>query len=166
VPDLEHPSYGDGTRLVEIHDHLRGELAQVRDLIRQVREGALDVGAARSAINQLTMRQNAWSVGAYCESYCRVVTIHHTLEDRRVFPELRAAEPVLGPVLDRLSSEHEVIHGLLEAVDASLVALVTDPAATGELSRAVDRLAERLTSHLTYEESQLVGPLNRHGMGA
>jgi alkanesulfonate monooxygenase SsuD/methylene tetrahydromethanopterin reductase-like flavin-dependent oxidoreductase (luciferase family) len=166
VPDQEHPSYGDGTRLVEIHDHLRGELAQVRDLIRQVREGALDVGAARSAINQLTMRQNAWSVGAYCESYCRVVTIHHTLEDRRVFPELRAAEPVLGPVLDRLSSEHEVIHGLLEAVDAALVALVTDPAATGELTRAMDLLGERLTSHLTYEESQLVGPLNRNGMGA
>jgi alkanesulfonate monooxygenase SsuD/methylene tetrahydromethanopterin reductase-like flavin-dependent oxidoreductase (luciferase family) len=166
VPDQEHPSYGDGTLLVEVHDHLRSELAQVRDLIRQVREGALDVGAARSAINQMTMRQNAWSVGAYCESYCRVVTIHHTLEDRRVFPDLRAAEPVLGPVLDRLSSEHEVIHGLLEAVDASLVAMITDSAAMGELSRAVDLLAERLTSHLTYEESQLVGPLNRHGMGA
>ena len=166
LPEQEHPTYGDGTRLVEIHDHLRGELAQVRDLIRQVREGALDVGAARSAINQMTMRQNAWSVGAYCESYCRVVTIHHTLEDRRVFPDLRASEPMLGPVLDRLSSEHEVIHGLLEAVDGSLVAMITDPASMGELTRSVDVLADRLTSHLTYEESQLVGPLNRHGMGA
>jgi alkanesulfonate monooxygenase SsuD/methylene tetrahydromethanopterin reductase-like flavin-dependent oxidoreductase (luciferase family) len=166
LPAQEHPTYGDGTRLVEIHDHLRSELAQVRDLIRQVREGALDVVGARSAINRMTMRQNAWSVGAYCESYCRVVTIHHTLEDRRVFPELRAAEPRLAPVLDRLSDEHEVIHGALEAVDASLVAMVTDPAAMDELDRAVDLLAARLTSHLGYEEEQLVGPLNRHGMGA
>ncbi len=165
LPPEDHPSYGDGTHLVEIHDHLRSELAQVRDLIQQVADGALDVGAARSAINQMTMRQNAWSVGAYCESYCRVVTIHHTLEDRRVFPELRRADPRLGPVLDRLSSEHEVIHGLLEAVDASLVAMVTDPAAMSELTSAVDRLADRLGSHLGYEEEQLVGPLNRHGMG-
>ena len=122
----------------------------MRDLIRQVAEGALDVGAARSAINQMTMRQNAWSVGAYCESYCRVVTIHHTLEDRRVFPRA-AARPTRGsaPVLDRLSAEHEVIHGLLEAVDASLVAMVTDPTAMGELTRAVDLLADRLGSHLT-----------------
>ncbi|MDP9220286.1 MAG: LLM class flavin-dependent oxidoreductase [Actinomycetota bacterium] len=164
LPAEEHPSYGDGTRLVEIHDHLRSELAQARDLIRQVAEGALDVGAARSAINRMTMRQNAWSVGAYCESYCRLVTIHHSLEDRRVFPELRAADDRLGPVLDRLSSEHEVIHHLLEAVDNALVALVTDPTALTELALAVDRLSDRLSSHLSYEEQELVGPLNRHGM--
>ncbi len=163
--DDEHPSYGDGTALVEIHDHLRGELAQVRELIRQVAEGATDVGAARSAINRMTMRQNAWSVGAYCESYCRVVTIHHSIEDHRVFPDLREADPRLGPVLDRLSAEHLVIHDLLEAVDASLVAMVTDPTALAELTRSVDLLGDRLTSHLSYEEEELVGPLNRHGMG-
>jgi alkanesulfonate monooxygenase SsuD/methylene tetrahydromethanopterin reductase-like flavin-dependent oxidoreductase (luciferase family) len=164
LPAEEHPSYGDGTRLVEIHDHLRSELAQARDLIRQVAEGALDVGAARSAINRMTMRQHAWSVGAYCESYCRLVTIHHSLEDRRVFPELRAADGRLGPVLDRLSSEHEVIHHLLEAVDRALVALVTDPTALTELALAVERLSDRLSSHLSYEEQEVVGPLNRHGM--
>lgn len=166
LPPEDHPSYGDGTHLVEIHDHLRSELTQVRDLIRQVAEGALPVSAARSAINQMTMRQNAWSVGAYCESYCRVVTIHHSLEDIRVFPDLRAADDRLGPVLDRLSEEHDVIHELLEAVDHALVALVTEPTALGGLTRVVDRLDERLRSHLSYEEEQLVGPLNRHGMGA
>ncbi len=165
LPEVDHPSYGDGTRLVEIHDHLRSELEQVRDLIAQVRAGAVDVAAARSTINRMTMRQNAWSVGAYCESYCRVVTIHHTIEDRRVFPDLRAAEPALGPVLDRLSEEHLVIHDVLEAVDAALVAIVTEPAAMEELEDAVDLLSRRLTSHLRYEEEQLVGPLNRHGMG-
>jgi alkanesulfonate monooxygenase SsuD/methylene tetrahydromethanopterin reductase-like flavin-dependent oxidoreductase (luciferase family) len=166
LPEQDHPTYGDGTRLVEIHDHLRSELEQVRELIGQVRAGAVDVAAARSTINRMTMRQNAWSVGAYCESYCRVVTIHHTIEDRRVFPDLLAAEPVLGPVLDRLSEEHLVIHDVLEAVDAALVAIVTEPAAMDELEAAVDLLARRLTSHLRYEEEQLVGPLNRHGMGA
>jgi alkanesulfonate monooxygenase SsuD/methylene tetrahydromethanopterin reductase-like flavin-dependent oxidoreductase (luciferase family) len=166
LPAEDHPSYGDGTALVEIHDHLRSELAQVRDLIEQVANGALDVGAARSAINQMTIRQNAWSVGAYCQSYCRVVTVHHTIEDVRVFPELRAKDERLGPVLDRLAAEHLVIHGLLEAVDEALVALVTDATALSPLTMAVGRLSARLGSHLSYEEQQLVGPLNRHGMGA
>jgi hypothetical protein len=43
--------------------------------------------------------------------------------------------------------------------------MVTDPAALSELTSAVDRLADRLGSHLGYEEEQLVGPLNRYGMG-
>ena len=44
--------------LVDIHDGLRAELAQVRDVLEQVRRGQLAVGAARSVINTLTMRQN------------------------------------------------------------------------------------------------------------
>jgi alkanesulfonate monooxygenase SsuD/methylene tetrahydromethanopterin reductase-like flavin-dependent oxidoreductase (luciferase family)/hemerythrin-like domain-containing protein len=166
LPPEDHPSYGDGTALVEIHDHLRSELSQVRDLIDQVANGALDVSAARSAISQMTIQQNAWSVGAYCQSYCRVVTVHHTIEDIRMFPELRAKDERLGPVLDRLATEHGVIHGLLEAVDRALVSLVTEPTALTPLTIAVDRLSERLGSHLSYEEQELVGPLNRHGMGA
>ena len=165
LPPQDHPSYGDGTALVEIHDHLRSELAQVVDLVGQVADGALDVAAARSAISRLTLRQNAWSVGAYCASYCRVVTVHHTIEDVRMFPGLRAEDERLGPVLDRLAAEHRVIHGLLEAVDQALVSLVTDPTALTPLTRALDRLSERLRSHLQYEEEQLVGPLNRYGIG-
>src|SRR6201996_213256 len=59
--------------LVAVHDHLRGELAQLREMIAQVAAGRLDPGTARSEIAKLTMRQNQWTVGAYCESYCRLV---------------------------------------------------------------------------------------------
>ena len=45
------------------------ELAQVRDLVGQVERGHVDVGAARSMINTMTMRQNSWTLGTYCESY-------------------------------------------------------------------------------------------------
>ena len=55
--------------------------------------GTLDVGAARSHVNTMTLRQNNWTLGTYCESYCRVVTTHHTIEDRSLFPHLRAADP-------------------------------------------------------------------------
>nr|WP_243742534.1 hemerythrin domain-containing protein [Actinorugispora endophytica] len=152
-----------GKHLIDVHDHLRDELAKVRDLIDQVRSGALGAGQARSAINEMTLRQNNWTLGAYCSSYCRVVTQHHTLEDDSVFPYLRAAEKALEPVIDRLTEEHHVIHGVLEDVDRALVAFVEHPDDFAPLQEAVDVLTDTLLSHLSYEEHQLVEPLARHG---
>jgi hypothetical protein len=150
--------------LVAVHDHLRGELAQLRDMIAQVAEGSLDPGAARSEISKLTMRQNQWTAGAYCESYCRLVGMHHTIEDRSLFPGLRSLDGRLRPVVDRLHSEHLAIAGVLARVDAALVALVTSPeAGMPELRAAVDLLTDTLLSHLSYEERELVEPLGRLG---
>ena len=72
---------------------LRAELSPAARRRRAGRRGHLSVGAARSLINTMAMRQNNWTLGAYCESYCRIVTGHHTLEDRSVFPHLRRADP-------------------------------------------------------------------------
>ena len=158
--------------LVDIHDHLRSELTQVRDVVGQVRHGLMTAGAARSVINTMAMRQNNWTLGAYCESYCRAVTGHHTLEDQSVFTHLRRAEPELGPVLDRLQEEHHVIADVLEQVDRGLVGIVeADPygaaghAALDELQHALDLLTDTLLSHLAYEERELLHPLARHGFG-
>ncbi|WP_114560777.1 LLM class flavin-dependent oxidoreductase [Desertihabitans aurantiacus] len=154
--------------LIDVHDHLRSELAQVRDVVRQVAEGHTQVAAARSVINTMTMRQNNWTLGAYCESYCRVVTGHHSLEDRSVFPRLRALDPDAAPVLDRLQAEHVTIHDLLDALDRALVGLVGqerpgDPA-LAELKRSVDLLTDAMLSHLSYEERELLHPLARFGL--
>ncbi|WP_035904482.1 LLM class flavin-dependent oxidoreductase [Knoellia subterranea] len=158
--------------LVEVHDYLRAELDQVRDIVRQVREGHTTVGSARSAINTMTMRQNNWTLGAYCESYCRIVTGHHTNEDRAMFPHLLRADPRLEPVVTRLHAEHEVIAGLLDDLDRALVALVGDPAYGSEgqrsldaLGDALDELTESLLSHLSYEEEALHDALANHGFG-
>lgn len=161
---------GLAQHLVDIHDGLRAELQQVRGVLDQVRTGHLTVGAARSVVNTMTMRQNNWTLGAYCESYCRIVTGHHTLEDRSVFPHLRRSEPGLGPVLDRLEAEHDVIHDVLEQFDRALVQLVasdgtgtTGEQALDDVQRAIDLLTDTLLSHLAYEERELLGPLARHG---
>ncbi|MET7421960.1 LLM class flavin-dependent oxidoreductase [Dactylosporangium sp. NPDC005555] len=150
-----------GQHLVDVHDHLRQELEQLRDLVGQVAAGTMDVGAARSMINTMTMRQNSWTLGTYCESYCRVVTTHHTLEDVQLFPRLRAADPRLVPVVDRLEAEHHVIADVLERVDTALVAMVSRPDGIGEVGKAVELLRDTLLSHLAYEERELVGPLGR-----
>ncbi len=142
---------------------LREELATVRDLIVQVQKGAIDAGRARSELNQMTMRQNNWTMGTYCESYCRIVTAHHGLEDSAVFPHLRAREQALGPVLDRLRAEHVIIHGVLDAVDQALVSFIGHPDDFTELQEAVDLLTDALLSHLAYEERELIEPLARYG---
>ena len=158
--------------LAEVHDYLRAELDQVRDIVRQVREGHMTVGSARSVINTMTMRQNNWTLGAYCESYCRIVTGHHTNEDRGMFPHLLRSDPELEPVITRLHHEHEVIAGLLDSLDRALVSLVSDPGHGSEgsraldaLSDAVDELTESLLAHLSYEEEALHDALATHGFG-
>ncbi|NLJ55075.1 MAG: LLM class flavin-dependent oxidoreductase [Intrasporangiaceae bacterium] len=156
--------------LVDIHNGLRSELAQLRDILSQVEQGHATVGQARSVINTMTMRQNNWTLGGYCQAYCRIVTGHHTLEDSSVFPHLRAAETGLGPVIDQLETEHTHIHGLVEGLDRALVGLVgTDGTGTpgrqaiAEVQAALDVLTDALLSHLAYEERELIGPLARHG---
>jgi hypothetical protein len=153
-----------GQHLIDVHDHLRAELQQVRDLVEQVAAGTLGVGAARSAINTMTMRQNNWTLGTYCESYCRLVTTHHSLEDASLFPHLRRADPELVPVVDQLQEEHKIIHDVLEGVDKALVALVDGSGSIDGLRAAVDLLDDTLLSHLSYEERELVEPLARLGV--
>jgi hemerythrin-like domain-containing protein len=154
----------DALRLVEVHDHLRQELQQIRDLVEEVTSGTLPAGDARSHINTMTMRQNNWTVGAYCAAYCRVVTTHHTIEDRSLFPRLRRSDSRLVPVVDRLEAEHQVIHGVLEGIDQALVAFVHEPDGGRQLRAAVDLLSDTLRSHLSYEERELLEPLARLGL--
>jgi hemerythrin-like domain-containing protein len=148
--------------LVDIHDHLRQELSQIRDLVDQVAAGATGIAKARSQLNEMTMRQNNWTLGTYCESYCRVVATHHTIEDQSVFPHLRRKDPRLAPVLDRLQEEHHLIHDILDNVDRALVALVSQPEGMKDLRAAVDQLTDSLLSHLSYEERELIEPLAKY----
>jgi hemerythrin-like domain-containing protein len=153
-----------GRHLVDVHDALRSELERLRDLIEQVGRGNTDPAAVRSFINRMTIRQNNWTLGTFCETYCRVVTNHHTLEDRSVFPHLRHSDEDLAPVIDRLEQEHEVIADLLERVDSTLVTLVTpDGDGIDSVRASVDLLTDALLSHFSYEERELIEPLARFG---
>ncbi|GGO26619.1 hypothetical protein GCM10010116_53420 [Microbispora rosea subsp. aerata] len=151
----------NGQRLVLIHDHLRRELTQIRDALEQVAAGRSDAAALRSMINQLTMRQNYWTLGTFCASYCRLLTTHHTIEDEHMFPMLTAAQESLAPVVARLEQEHEVIAGVLTELDAALVAMIEDPDRLDGVREQVDLLSDVLLSHLRYEEEELVEPIAR-----
>jgi alkanesulfonate monooxygenase SsuD/methylene tetrahydromethanopterin reductase-like flavin-dependent oxidoreductase (luciferase family) len=153
-----------GQHLIDIHDGLRAELERLRDLIDEVGKGTTNPAAVRSFFNRMTIRQNNWTLGTFCASYCRAVTGHHTLEDRSVFPHLRHRDERLEAVLDRLGEEHEVIAAILDRIDEALVALVgAEPDGMTKVRDAVDLLTDAMVSHLAYEERELVEPLARLG---
>lgn len=152
-----------GRHLVQVHDHFRAELGQLRHVLEQVRDGLLEVGAARDALNRMTIKANTWVLGSVCQSFCLALTGHHGLEDESVFPYLGSRDTDLRAVLTRLGEEHVVIHDLVESVDAALVALAARPDELGPVQDAVGALADALLSHLAYEERELVGPLSRFG---
>jgi hemerythrin-like domain-containing protein len=147
--------------LLAIHQHLRQELSRLQDVIMEVREGRSAAAEARSYLNTMTMRQNYWTLGAFCAAYCRVVSVHHAIEDQQLFRDLEDADMSLGPVLVRLKHEHEGIAEVLREVDGALVAMVADEQHMDETQAAVDHLSEALLAHLKYEEEQLLEPIGR-----
>lgn len=171
APSAEDTVYSDrgrqtGQHLIDVHDMLRRELEELRKLLEQVREGAISAGEARSALNEMAMRQNDWTLGAFCARYCRAVAQHHGLEDDAVFPHLVQSDPSLAPVIDRLGDEHHVIADAIEQVDAALVQHINNRADFEPLQHALDFLTDALLSHLSYEEHELVEPLARLGFYA
>jgi len=159
---------GPGARsaqlLVQVHDYLRSELEQLRGVVAEVAAGQASPALARSLINRMSMRQNYWSLGAFCATYCRVLTLHHAIEDSRMFADLRSRDDSLAPVIERLSEEHEVIAGILTRLDEALVLMVDDPSELPGVHAEVERLSEVLLSHLDYEEQELLGPIARLGI--
>jgi alkanesulfonate monooxygenase SsuD/methylene tetrahydromethanopterin reductase-like flavin-dependent oxidoreductase (luciferase family) len=147
----------------DVHDMLRRELEELREILGQVREGATTAGDARAALNQMALRQNDWALGAFCARYCALVDGHHTLEDTQIFPHLRRSEPGLAPVIDRLEEEHVAIHDAIHGVDAALVHHMTHPGDFSRVEAALDLLTDALLSHLSYEEWELLEPLARLG---
>jgi len=90
-----------------------------------------------------------------------VVSVHHAIEDQQLFPDLRAADQSLGPILERLRSDHEGIAGLLGEIDAALVAMVEDPARLEDTQGAVARLSDALLAHLKLEEDSILEAIGR-----
>jgi len=152
-----------GRHLIDVHDGLRTELTQLRDILARVRDGALRAAEARSALNEMALRQNDWTLGAFCARYCGVVTQHHGLEDDAVFPHLERTDPSLSPVIRRLGEEHFVIHDAIRDVDGALVEHINHPDDFTAVQSALDYLTDSLLSHLSYEEAELVEPLARLG---
>jgi hemerythrin-like domain-containing protein len=164
-PEVSYDKRGRlvGQHLIDVHDMLRAELVELREILAKVREGVETAGNARSALNEMALRQNDWTLGAFCSRYCGVVTQHHGLEDEAIFPHLVRSDRTLEPVIERLAEEHFVIHDAIQDVDRALVEHMNHPEDYEPIQAAIDFLSDTLLSHLSYEEYEIVEPLSRYG---
>ena len=159
----EEGGWGAGSQLVQIHEHLRVNARELLAAIDELIAGGTDVDGARAIVHDLSSRQGYSAVGSFCSGFCTLLTMHHSIEDRSVFPGLGRVEPQLVPVLRRLMAEHEVIAEIIGLVYEAIDAAEEDRRQAIGLKRIAEHLRDRLFSHLRYEEAQLVPALNAHG---
>jgi hypothetical protein len=147
--------------LLWIHSIIRRDLEIVEQLAADVGEG-LAGEAVQSTLGDLQAAGPLWQLKVNCLRYCRHVHAHHGAEDGLLFPALRAADPSIGPVVDRLEADHARVSDLLDDVEAAARAL-TDTEGGDARQRVIDGLRElhgHLLEHLDYEELH-AGPAMR-----
>ena len=147
--------------LLWVHSIIRRDLEVVERLAADVGEG-LPGDAVQDALGELRTSGPLWALKVNCLRYCSHVHAHHGAEDVLLFPTLRAADPSIGPVVDRLEADHARVSDLLDVVEAAARAL-TDTNGGDARQRVVDGLRNlhvHLLEHLDYEEGH-AGPTMR-----
>lgn len=108
--------------LLWVHGAIRRDLATVEELAAEVLDG-LPAEEARERIADLQTNGPLWQLKVNCLRYCRFVHMHHNAEDSLFFPTLRAANPDVSPVIDRLEADHRTVSDLLDEVEAAAAGL-------------------------------------------
>jgi Hemerythrin HHE cation binding domain len=142
--------------LLWVHGMIRRDLASVRELATATSNGA-SADEVRRELAALKTNGPLWRLKVNCLRYCSFVHAHHGAEDRMLFPALRAADPGLGSVIERLEADHRRVSDLLDEVEARAHSLSESEAAESRarLAGALDRLATDLLEHLEFEEESV-----------
>jgi hemerythrin-like domain-containing protein len=95
--------------------------------------------------------------GNLCGATCQMLTGHHSIEDQWIFPALTGHSDGLNKVVERLQSEHLVIHALLDNLEDAAIALVNDTSGANakSLRTAFAKLEGFVKSHFGYEQTEL-----------
>jgi len=152
--------------LLWVHSMIRRDLATVQKLAIDVAE-SMPAHEIAAEIKHLKRDGKLWQLKMGCLRYCRFVHSHHNLEDAAFFPSLRAVNPALNPVVDKLEDDHRKVSELLDAVEegADILTKIDSDAVRRSVGDTLTVLGERLLVHLEYEELN-VGPTMRrmHGI--
>jgi hypothetical protein len=143
-----------------IHQMLRNDLTVCRELAADVAAGASS-DAVRERIAEMRESSPLSALQVNCLYHCRVVHMHHGIEDADMFPALRRSNPDLGVVVDRLESDHRAISTLLDQVESSARDLddTSTNDARHQLVTALRNLATHLLEHLAYEEENIAATM-------
>ncbi|PBC52468.1 polyketide cyclase [Rhodococcus sp. ACS1] len=82
--------------------------------------------------------------------------LHHSGEDRGLWPLVRELNPDAGPLLDVMDADHARIVPEMERVAAAATEYRAHPAAREELSRSLAALGQVLLPHLQREEDEMM----------
>jgi iron-sulfur cluster repair protein YtfE (RIC family) len=121
----------DFTMMYATHDAFRRDLSHL-------------VPAADSRTGDLRAFREGWSMFKY------YLTIHHTAEDKSLWPPIRrqvGSDAERLALLDAMEAEHAVLDPLMASVDAML-----SSGGTAKLRETMEELAAALTAHLENEE--------------
>ena len=146
--------------LAYVHGIIRENLAAIRALTDQVVTGVA-AAQVQATLRQLAATNIVWTLRTGCLRYCTLVHHHHSAEDSQVFPGLRRLNPALRPVIDKLESDHVVVAGHLDKVEAAARRIADEEGARADLAAALRGLADHLLTHLDYEEANLNPTLRR-----
>jgi hypothetical protein len=144
-----------------VHSMIRQDLETVSGLAQAVRDG-LPPFEIDAAIRSLATNGPLWQLKVNCLRYCHFVESHHRAESIALFPAIRARDPDLGSVVDKLEADHHVVSRHLDDVEAATRALgaAGSVGGRGDLIAALERLSADLLVHLDFEEESL-GPTLR-----
>jgi len=154
------PSERMVAELAYVHGIIRENLAAIQALTDQVVTG-VPAAQVQAALRQLAATNIVWTLRTGCLRYCTLVHHHHGAEDTQVFPGLRHLNPALRPVIDKLESDHVVVAGHLDKVEAAARRIADEEGARADLAAALRGLADHLLTHLDYEEANRNPTLRR-----
>ncbi|MFE0024989.1 nitroreductase/quinone reductase family protein [Amycolatopsis sp. NPDC059021] len=143
---------GMGDFVVDAHDWLRKELAELRGQADEIADGKATT-FTRTADLGRELRE-------HCLTFCGALKRHHLGEDTVAFPMLAARFPSLAPALEKLAAEHVVVARAQERIRELVEGYVPGEGDPVRLREELDRLATDLEAHFAYEERSIVTALN------
>ncbi|MGH1578471.1 hemerythrin domain-containing protein [Planktotalea sp.] len=147
-----------GRRLAAIHRHYLSEMRQIAGVLERIQASDDAPESLREVVLHTDMAKNFAAAGSICGHQCRVLTMHHDIEEQSMFPALAAqGNHALTKIVDKLRAEHLVIHELLKRLGRAGDRLSADPSAANfEAAFAVFfKLRSAVMSHFGYEETEL-----------
>lgn len=147
-----------GQHLAMIHSHYLQDLARIAMVIDRIEAGDTPPAHLAQIVLASEMSQNFAAFGTLCGQGCRMLMMHHDIEEAHMFPAVDAKAPAsFAPIVARLREEHHVIHELLNRLGEAAQTLATrpDPAGFATTRDIYHALLAAIESHFGYEEASL-----------
>lgn len=147
-----------GRRLAAIHRHYLQDLSRIAQVLDRIKAGDSPPDHLRQIVLSLNMAQNFEAFGNLCGQECRVLKMHHDIEEQSLFPQLDGAgQNALSALVARLREEHHVVHELIGRLADAAQKLMASPTVDsfGQASAVFVQLRSVVASHFKYEETEL-----------